>query len=273
MKLHLPPVSVIALRGGYGNQLFAWAYGQGLKSKGHVVVYDPGSRLGRGFALDGLIPATARLPLPAAFWRRIALLDSSWPRRCKLLVNIEDQQKTPSHFSASSGVLLHWGYWQSADYFSSVQEKVAHSLTRWLNIDPNDRYSECAIHVRRGDYVSDPAAATIMGTLPLSYYRSAIEQMKDRGFSHFVVYSDDRGWVEDNLVPLDENIRVAASDPEQDFVNMAKSSGLITANSSYSWWAGFIASFFGATVIAPRRWFADTTLDSSRIAPQSWTTL
>lgn len=273
MKSLLRPVSIVALRGGFGNQLFAWAYGQGLKSRGHVVLYDPGTRLGRGFALEGLIPRAAKLPLPAALWRRIRRLNSSVLKKLGVSVNLEDQRKPPFLGLVHRGLMFHWGYWQSDDYFRGSRDEITSSLTKWLDIEVGDRHNECAVHVRRGDYVSDPDAAAVMGILPLGYYRSAIDYMKTQGFREFVVYSDDRGWVEANLLPLDDSIRVAASDPCQDFENMAKSSALITANSSYSWWAGYIASASGSSVVAPKRWFADTTLDSSRIAPKSWTTL
>lgn len=273
MKSFNRPVSVIALRGGFGNQLFAWAYGQALQNLGHVVRYDPGPRLGRGFALEGLVPARSRLQFPAAFWRRVHYLDSPFFKRLRIVVHKEDQTQAPSNIFVNPGVTFHWGYWQSSDYFVQAREQIAAKLVRWLNIDGDDKLRECAVHVRRGDYVSDPDAAAVMGTLPMSYYRSAIDHMKALGFSRFVVYSDDKEWASANLLPLDAQISMAQSHPSSDFVNMSKSSALITANSSFSWWAAFVASSSGSEVVAPKRWFADETLHSNRVAPETWTTI
>lgn len=274
MNLLPRPVSIVALRGGFGNQLFAWAYGQGLRSHGHSVIYDPGNRLGRGFALRDLIPRRQLLPLPALFWRQIVKLVPSGPRFFRAMLLLEDQREpSVAPIAASAGFRFHWGYWQSSDYFQTVREEVFDSLVHWLNVDVRENLSECAIHVRRGDYVSDIGAASVMGTLPLNYYCRAIKRMKSVGYSKFVVYSDDRDWVKENLLPMDSSIEIAETDAAEDFAQMARSGALITANSSFSWWAAFLVSSLGGEVIAPREWFADSTMDSTRLIPDTWISL
>lgn len=264
---------VVALRGGFGNQLFGWAYGQALIDKGHLVAYDPGNRLGRGYALRGLIPSGRLLPLPALVWRKLFSAETGRPRtggRSSLVS--EDQFSAPVIKDVESSISFHWGYWQSLDYFVESKLRVQEQLVAWLDL-PSSPRDECAVHVRRGDYVSDAGAAAVMGVLPLGYYRGAIQQMKLKGYKQFVVYSDDRPWALENLQGLDGSVRVADSSESDDFWHMASSRALITANSSFSWWAGFIVDSRGGDVLAPKDWFADRRMDSSRLIPDSWMSL
>lgn len=172
-----------------------------------------------------------------------------------------------------SALTFHWGYWQSLDYFFDVKKDVYKELIEWLDLPVRDKPTECAIHVRRGDYVSDSGAAAVMGVLPLSYYVRSIGHMKSLGYSKFVVYSDERAWVSEHLLPLDSALRLADTDEAEDFSNMARSGALITANSSFSWWAGFLVESAGGKVVAPQAWFADPGMHSSRVVPDSWTAL
>jgi len=266
------PVSIVALRGGFGNQLFTWAYGQELVRDGHFVLYDRGDGLGRGFALEGLIPKSRLIHLPTVAWRKIAGIGSTSILRNRSFLKVEDQSLPPDLENRDTRfVSLHWGYWQSMDYFSQSKDNVFEKVVRWLAVALDGAAETCAIHVRRGDYVSDPSAAAVMGTLSLSYYKRAILLMKQRGFADFVVYSDDRTWAIANILPLDDAIRIAETADDEDFNRMAGSGGLITANSSFSWWAAFVVSMSGGQVVAPRDWFADSTLNSSRIVPNTWT--
>lgn len=241
--------------------------------KGHVVAYDPGSRLGRGFSLRGLIPRRRLLPVPAAAWRRLinAKVKGSAVVR-KIPVLIEDQSVPPVLSNTQPFLSFHWGYWQSLDYFFESKGRVQEELARWLELPPAPR-DECAVHVRRGDYVSDSGAAAVMGVLPLSYYAQAIEHMKSIGYKDFVVYSDDRPWVVEHLQVMDPAIRVADTSDTEDFLHMASSKALVTANSSFSWWAGFLVESRGGDVLSPKAWFADPQMDSSRLIPETWMTL
>ncbi|MDQ0031442.1 alpha-1,2-fucosyltransferase [Arthrobacter bambusae] len=270
----LRPVSVVALRGGFGNQLFAWAYGQRLNREGHLVLYDRGNQLGRGFALRGLIPNSKLVSLPSFFWRKVGASDSMSFLRKNGFVRIEEQELPPRRIDASPRLVnLHWGYWQSMDYFFEAKDSVFRDIEQWVGRADEPPGETCAIHVRRGDYVSDPKAAAVMGALPLSYYKRAIKRMEQNGYTNFVVYSDDRRWATENVLPLGANIRIAHTRDSEDFVRMSTSAALITANSSFSWWAAFLVSMSGGDVIAPSAWFAEPTLDSSRLVPDTWASM
>jgi hypothetical protein len=117
--------------------------------------------------------------------------------------------------------------------------------------------------VRRGDYVSLPAAARLHGALPLEHYRVAIAAVNARvREARWFVFSDDIVWCRASLgLPpemthfVDHN---QGADSWQDLLLMAQCRHHVLANSSFSWWGAWLADCrFGTdrVVIAPRQWF------------------
>lgn len=143
-----------------------------------------------------------------------------------------------------------------------------------------------AIHVRRGDYVTnDPG---YLPPCPLSYYVNAWESL---GGEQAVVFSDDQAWVESELIPLLGSDAMAVQlspprpntyDPEWDANNppaptdwmdlqaMAKFGSHVISNSTYSWWAAWLAG--GRKVCFPSVWFGENLayIDASLMIPKDW---
>lgn len=262
-------ISVVPLRGGFGNQLFCWAYGTALMAEGQRVFFDCSPSLGRGYALSGLIPQAQLIRVGPRLRR---LLMSTLVRPCPgLTVFREQQRRPPERQAARRGLTIHWGYWQSPEWFQPVAESVRSDLRSWLQFARPTPDKVCAIHVRRGDYVSDPGASQVMGTLPVRYYEEAMGLVRGSGINDFVVYSDDREWAAKNLVSGCKGIRMAPeSTALDDFRSMASAAAIITANSSFSWWAAFMSAPDSTLIVSPKRWFADSTLDSSAVTPPEW---
>ena len=95
-----------------------------------------------------------------------------------------------------------------------------------------------AIHVRRGDYLLPQhdhfcKLDTDYYSEALQYYISNIEKY------HFVIFSNDIEWCKENLI---EGEMVTFIEPGSDYVDlilMSLCDHIISANSSYSWWASF----------------------------------
>ncbi len=78
------------------------------------------------------------------------------------------------------------------------------------------------------------------------YYKEAVKQFPNR---KFVVFSDDRERAKE-VIGMDCEYR--SGNEMEDFYLMSHCDGGIIANSSYSWWAGWLS---GGKIVAPSYWF------------------
>ena len=63
-----------------------------------------------------------------------------------------------------------------------------------------DRCVAVSLHVRRGDYVSDPRTNAANGVCSIDYYHAAVGHIAGRvDAPEFFVFSDDIAWARDNL--------------------------------------------------------------------------
>lgn len=124
------------------------------------------------------------------------------------------------------------------------------------------------VHVRRGDYASNGT----FGLLGHAYYSDAISMLRDKvGERPVWVFSDE---------PLEASAMIPKADrfigPElgaaETLTLMSQGSGLISANSSLSWWAGCLSDDT-CQIVAPDPWFAGIELDTDALLPPHWTRL
>lgn len=177
------------------------------------------------------------------------------------------------------------GYWQSEKYFSDIREIIRSDFTVKAAADGMNRtlaeqlgdpgIGSVSLHVRRGDYVSCPSASRVHGSCSPEYYARAVETVASRlGHPHFFIFSDDPGWVRDNFRLKYPCTVVGHNGPEQaheDLRLMALCRHHIIANSSFSWWAAWLCRNPEKLVVAPQRWFAGASYDTSDVVPASWT--
>jgi hypothetical protein len=190
----------------------------------------------------------------------------------------------PRVHTLPDGVYLR-GYWQSERYFADVADRVRKEFS-WRqkpegkNAEMSAEISACnavSLHVRRGDYVTDPAAHAVHGTCSIDYYRHAVDYLASKiDNPTFFLFSDDPDWVREHLelrVPVqlvDHNGPDACS---EDLRLMSRCAHHIIANSTFSWWGAWLNSSPDKIVVAPKQWFADDSLDTSDLLPASWVKL
>lgn len=231
--------------------------------------FDTGTGLGRGFALEGLVRPQETVLLPNVVWRNIRSFEAMWRIMPIIGRVLEDETCPPVDTFPTKKLSLHWGYWQSHDYFAAVTSDVGDRLHEWLALGKESRTASCGVHVRRGDYVNDAGAAATLGAQPVGYYRRGIARMKQAGITNFTVYTDDREWVADHL--LSDDVQLAPeSDAMSDFKGLANSAAVIMSNSSFSWWAAYLASRRGAPVVGPASWFKNESLNATRLMREEW---
>lgn len=245
---------VAIIKGGLGNQLFAYAAARAYAERsGRELFIDDDSGFlrdgyGRSFRLDRFpitaepAPAKLRLGDPKAIhhkWRR------SWnkyvPGKKRSYLR-EDPRKGPGQLlnflSTANAVHLN-GYWQSEDYFKDHEKIIRDELTppvtnaeleAQLALSPS-----VFLHVRRVRYA--PA-------LPRDYYQSSIKHIAERVDSpRFEVFGDKVEWARTELDFGDHPVRFHDGedrDEVADYRLMSSCRHAIVANSSFSWWAAWI---------------------------------
>lgn len=179
------------------------------------------------------------------------------------------------------------GYWQSDSYFSNVADLLrrefvlkdpvnAANLGMTALICQADA-SSVSLHIRRGDYVSNPHTAQYHGVCSLDYYRAAIDYLAERVPNpHFFVFSDDLAWVAENFKLSHPMTLVDVNDADSgawDMALMKSCSHHIIANSSFSWWGAWLNSASDKIVVAPARWFSRADQNTRDLIPSTWVRL
>lgn len=174
------------------------------------------------------------------------------------------------------------GVFQSEQYFKDFEEEIRKRFTfktqpageNLTLLKKIETVNAVSIHVRRGDYISNPETQKIHGVCDLDYYRRAIELIGDKVESpYFFLFSDEPEWVQQNLVlkhPFEVINHNSGENSFEDMRLMSTCKHHIIANSSFSWWGAWLNSNKSKVVIAPKEWFADKQHDTSDIIPENW---
>lgn len=167
------------------------------------------------------------------------------------------------------GYLQSYKYWQHCEkeirdmlkwesrFLASIKQKYAHTLSK----------PTIAIHVRRGDYVNNPAYVTLS---PL-YYLRALEKIPNWRDHHLVFFSDDPEYVRFHYDCF-ENAQFPNGDEIDNLCLMTLCDHFITANSSYSWWGAYLGRKEHSIVIRPQRHFSGSLAHTSTsdLYPEDW---
>lgn len=283
---------LIKVMGGLGNQLFQFAFGQSMQSAGYRVFYDTswydecddhtGYELGPLIA-DHMTLRGESLKEWRAFEKRKKLLkrlrlDRSWTPAYK------EREPEFQEQVYQSDSLRYEGYWQSWKYLERCPAEQLQRIRHFIRDKADASRLPAAIeadntvvlHIRRGDYFSNPQAAATHAVSLESYYRRAIERLcGDEAAYQFIVYSDDP----DPLAHFPSiqltNVELcssALSDPYTDLLAMSCAKNLVIANSTYSWWSAYLASP-SAKICAPNRWFKTKDVDLTSLFPPNWSVI
>ncbi|WP_336810476.1 alpha-1,2-fucosyltransferase [Bosea sp. MMO-172] len=189
-------------------------------------------------------------------------------------------------FALSGDEITLDGYFQSPLYFTGCEgvlrerfrpaEPLGTAAQGWSDHIGASRRS-VSLHVRRGDYVSNPDTAAVHTTLGDGYYRRATELMRRILGEEvdFFLFSDAPDFVEQAFADLPRS-RVVRTDPArswEDMFLMARCHHHIIANSSYSWWGAWLNPSPDKIVIAPGQWFTSEKLATTNVMdlyPEGW---
>ena len=162
------------------------------------------------------------------------------------------------------------GYFQTYKYLENLSKNPMQAVLSAKNTYPSVRDSdEVAIHIRRGDYL---ALKDSFGVLSNQYYLMAIDRLKAIVTpSKIVIFSNDIQAAESlakeiGPVACVYQSNILASDASI-LIELSGFNYIITANSSYSWWAASLNN--KKTVVYPKPWFR--SLEQPRdLIPPDW---
>ncbi|MGR3551127.1 alpha-1,2-fucosyltransferase [Pseudooceanicola sp.] len=267
--------------GRTGNQMFQYAAARALAlTRGTEVVLDDRYAVSRGersiTRIWDLPVVEAQMP-PSKHDRPVANLLWRYLGQSPRHHREKGLGYDPRFFDLPDDSYLH-GYWQSEKYFGSHATQIREDFTfppvRGRNADLALEIGatlSLSLHVRRGDY----AAVSAHGVCGQDYYDAALAEVLPRlnGDPVIYVFSDDPDWARHNLVLPGRKVVIDHNGTEADFEDMRLMSLCqhnIIANSSFSWWGGWLNRNPAKVVVGPRQWFADPKLVNPDMLPDAW---
>lgn len=290
---------VVQLLGGMGNQMFQYAIGKTLAIRNDSVLKLDTSFLKnrvaikkfayRNFELDIFnieadctlifnIPSySEKRSIRSIFYRIIHIFElkiKGFKYLKELIFSF-----SPSYLGKKGNLYLD-GYWQSFKYFVEIEDIIRKDFTFNFQLQGKAQTMSCAIgeceavcvHIRRGDYLK---FIELHGVIGNDYVLKGIEIIVSKvPNAKFFVFSNDIEWCQVNLkinhpttYITEEN---AGNNDKEHFQLMTQCKYFIIANSTFSWWAAWLAANKDKIVIAPQKWVATDKIDTKDIIPESW---
>lgn len=272
------PAVVVRLAGGLGNQLFQYAFGRALSLRNDArLVFDavsgfPRDPFRRSFALSAFKVRCDYLPASYGYSSLIGRIRrrflQAWSERLPLarrpyVVEADYSRWDPSISNLRITRRTYFeGYWQHEEYFRDIRDRLLEELT--LSGGPSaeclaiaDRIPEgqaVAVHVRCLRHAAAGDAATPRLEIDPGYYDRAIAFIAERiARPVFFVFSDNPDWARQHVsLPQPcEYLSTVRADYD-DLWLMSRCRGFIIGNSTFSWWAAWLARASDACVVAPR---------------------
>lgn len=197
------------------------------------------------------------------------------------LVTEEKSTFNPRIFSLQGSLWLK-GHWQSPKYFQNIRSLLQQEIGTPRQLNPKNAElistisssNAIAIHIRRGDYVTNKQAAKRHGLCGMEYYKAGLK-IAAHGLDnpHCYIFSDDTEWVRENFkiaVPMTVVDINGPDDAHQDLWLMAACKRFIIANSSFSWWAAWLSNAKDKLVVSPKKWAVRASHDTQNLIPADW---
>lgn len=221
---------MILLKGGLGNQLFQYSFFHLLKKNSLPIdgflPYYQNDTYGRALEINKIIDD-------------LRIYDG-FPANSKGFASENFETIKNVLISETSNIIIQ-GYFQNFNY---VKSSGVENMIK----TPTHTQEYTALHLRRSDYGHH-------GLLPVKYYHQALTQL---GHPKFVIFTDEPNFALYYFKKIPGLMNIFPSDTANacdDFLHLCSHRNIIMANSSYSWFAAYLAhAQRGANVIAPSKW-------------------
>jgi hypothetical protein len=297
---------VVRLKGGLGNQMFQYALARTLQHRrGDELRLDVSYLLGssvfdwdvpREYALDvfRIQPAFAYSP---RLLRRVPPRQIRYPAgwifgeaetlpRKQTFVHEAEFGFHPEVLDLTAPNLYLDGYWQSESYFAEAEEEIRRAFQFRIPVAGSARelaqtiasVNSVCVDIRRGDYVTVESSRNTQGFVGEDYYRRGIEWIKANiQDPHLFISSDDLPWCREHLkldlptTHLDDEYSGWKFGAKLHLMSSCRH--FLISNSTFAWWAAWLAHCEKKLIACPRQWFHTPSLSSKDLIPASWVTL
>ena len=289
----------VAIFGGLGNQMFQYALAIVMDSNGiptKISVNDYllnrhhyGFELLKAFNVP--IPIRDRMKVYVVNKSRQVFVDINWVYVRRLISKLFMTTKCIFNetmeysfdervFEQENSLLI--GTWQCFKYFETQEDLIREVFNFKKPIDPlNLKLSKeiksvnaIAVHVRRGDFLN-PGMSNRRIIIDLKdYYQNAFDIMNNTVENPvFYVFSDEISGAKQNL--KGENVKFishnSGSNSYLDMYLMSLCKHFVIANSTFSWWAAWLAENKKKKVIIPSPWIKGSKCKG--LYPKDWIVL
>lgn len=265
--------------GGLGNQMFQYAYLLHLKRAGKEAVLDTSffkhNNIHSGYTLEKAfrIVGSDETDHFTKLWKiRYSLMARQRSGKQGSIYMEQDENFIDESQIKINAVL--YGYWQGEKFFQDVRDEVKRRFS-FQNISNTvldtggiiSSEESVAVHVRRGDYLHNPKYVNLSAT---EYYKYALSTVRERMSSaNIYVFSDDIAWCKESGLFENATYVDFTTEAYEDMYLMSKAKAIITANSSFSWWAGYLGNH--EFVIRPEKYLNNwTKSQDDRLYPSEW---
>ena len=291
------PVAFIPVKGGLGNQMFIYAFGQYLKENKiepklvwHEYIFNSHHngveslnifditiskfhrfQIACFIAANSILPQSLKTVLGKIFERTYSLFFKKY------------YQISPYSFDdVVSGIegnnVYMDGFWQNYKYLLPIKNKILKLFSFRLPENFSDNQflkkiintNSVSIHIRRNDYLN-PTFQHFNVIKSIDYYLRSIDFVKSKCENpEFFIFTDDMQWAKKNFKGANYNF-VEGNVGKLSYLDLyliSKCKHNIIANSTFSWWGGWLNKNPSKMVIAPNIW--TTTVQSSHFCPPEW---
>ncbi len=287
----------VRLKGGLGNQLFQYATAYALAKRTDsdlcLDIRYYGNKLDRFYKLNHLNIKHSTIT-DEKFPAIIELLNNKYINKTMRKMNFKKLNvKGIRYLFDSSFISLNHnlfdtlsadtyieGYYQSEEYFKEYRDDLLKQVvpvyeeeTEYITaLNEIQEVNSCAVHVRRGDFMNYQGRRgknSVFYVLGFDYYKRAIEYISEHMSKPvFFWFSDDIEWVKENVgeAPNMRFVRLHTRNPDIDELMLMKHcNSIITANSSFSWWAAWLHENKEAVIVVPQRAYGNPYM-----IPENW---
>jgi len=286
------------LIGGLGNQMFQYAFGKAISVRNNTELkvdithlnsrYNTKSMIFRNYDLDifnlDLKIASKEeisqfiMPKGNTTYTIYNLLNKF--HRYKNIVSENGNRFNEEYLKAKDNCYL-IGYWQNHKYFSEISEIIKKGfLINDSLLESENIFREIAntnsvcLSYRRKEYLQDKYLGTLTGSYFDYYYKNAIELLCSKTSDPvFYIFSDDIEWCRKNVKIDKKHVFIGDEHSGYKFKNkfklMYSCKHFIIPNSTFPWWAAWIADSKETIVIAPKKWYV-SDIKYDNIVPEKW---